>query len=52
MKNQIKQLETGNSEFWKYYIEGASRTKQYHCFLRGTLKISRMNAFYGKTLGK
>ena len=42
MKNQIKQLESGNSAFWKQYIQGASQTKQYHCFLRGTPKISRI----------
>ena len=38
--------------FDKCYIQGAPRTKQYHWFLGGAPKISRINAFYEYTLGK
>ena len=48
--NKITRIR--NLYILKCYIQDASRTKQYHYFLRGTPKISRMNAFYVKTLGK
>ena len=37
----MKQLESGHFTFCKCYIQGAPRTKQYHCFFRGAHKISK-----------
>ena len=47
-----KKLKLGHYEFWKCYIQGAPRKKQYLCFFRGAPKILRINVFYTYTLGK
>ena len=52
MTNQIKNLKSENSAFWKCYIQSAPWTKPYHCFLHGAPKISRINPFYAKALNK
>ena len=50
--NQNKKLKSGHYTFWKCYVQGAPRKTQYHCFLRGARTISRINDFYGYTMGK
>ena len=50
MTNQIKQLESGHFTFWKCYIQGASWTKQYHCFSREAPRSSRKIDFYACNL--
>ena len=46
MENQIKQLESEHNTFWKCYIQGAPRTKQYHYFFHGAPKVSGKIDFY------
>ena len=41
--NQNKKLKSGDFRFWKCYIQGAPRKKQYHCFFRRAPKIWRKN---------
>ena len=38
--------------FWKCYVQGAPRKKQYHCFFHGAPEISRKINFHTYTLGQ
>ena len=49
---KIKQPESGHYTFWKCYIQGGPRTKQWHCFFRGAPKILKINPFDRYILGK
>ena len=47
-----KKLKSGEYTFWKRDIQGAPRKNQYHCYIRGAHKISRINVFCTYTFGK
>ena len=47
MTNQIKQLESGHSTFWKCYILGAPQTKQYHCLFLGAPRSWLLHMHFG-----
>ena len=40
----MRKLESGRYTFWKCYIKGAPRKKQYHCF-PGALKVQEEVTF-------
>ena len=52
-----KRLESGHHTYWNFYIQGAPRKKQYHCFfygcfLHGAPQGLRKSGFYRSILGE
>ena len=52
-KNKIKKKKKlGHYTFCNFYMQGAPRKKQYHCFFRGVPKTSGRNDFFRSILGE
>ena len=41
----IREIESGHFTFWKCYIQGGPRTKQFNCLLCGAPKIKKRRNF-------
>ena len=51
-KSKIKKLASGHFTFWKCYVQGPPRKRQYHHFFGGVLNVSRIIDFYTCNLDK
>ena len=51
-KSKITKLASGHFTFWKCYVQGPPRKKQYRHFFGGVLNVSRIIDFYTCNLDK